>query len=287
MKLTYKPINASTLDFIHVKRINQPYLGYNWHFHEEFELIYFLEGQGIRIVGDHISHFNKGELVLVGAWLPHLWRNDVVETHEQESDFIVVKFRRQFGQAHLFTLPELSNIKTLLKQSHRGLFFSPVTKDRIHDRMVQLAESQGAEKLILLLQVLQVLSEENEFMPLSSPEFIRPLQAAEENRLQTVINYIFDNHHKNIPLEEIAEVAFMTPPAFCRFFKKRTNKTFSHFLNEFRVGKSCQLLINSEKSIKQICYEAGFNSLTNFNRTFKTFKNITPSAYRKNFSFFL
>ena len=271
------------MEFIHVKRMSQPYLGYNWHYHEEFELIYFLEGQGIRIVGDHISDFKKGELVLVGAWLPHLWRHDLKEAHEQDADFVVIKFRRSFDQINLFALPELSSIKRLLKRADRGLYFSQKTQDKVHELMLQIATSEGTKKLILLLEVLGVLAMEEEAMLLSSSEFIRPLEAAEEDRLQTVINYIFNNHYRNIPLEEIAELAFMTPPAFCRFFKKRTNKTFSHFLNEFRIGKSCQLLLNSEKSIKQICYEVGFNSLTNFNRTFKSFKAITPSAFRKNF----
>jgi len=286
MKLKYKPIERSTLDYIHAKRVNQPYLGYNWHYHEEFELIYFLEGQGIRIVGDHISDFKQGELVLVGAWLPHLWRNDAQEANGNEADFIVIKFRETFGDIHLFSLPELSKIKKLLKKSHRGLFFSRKVKEQVHQVILKLVKSQGAEKLILLLQVLQVLSTEKEFSPLSSPEFKRPVQPLVEDRLQTVINYIFINHHKNISLEEIAEVAIMTPPAFCRFFKKRTNKTFSHFLNEFRVEKSCQLLLDNRKPIKQICYEVGFNSLTNFNRAFKSFKGLTPSTYRKKLRLF-
>ncbi len=283
MKLKHKPVEQNSMEFIHVKRMNQPYLGYNWHYHEEFELIYFLEGQGIRIVGDHISDFKKGELVLVGAWLPHLWRHDLKEAEEKEADFIVIKFRRSFDQINLFALPELSSINGLLKRAARGLFFSQKTKNKVHDLILQMAASEGTKKLILLLEVLSVLALEEELMLLSSPEFIRPLEASGEDRLQKVINYIFNNHHRNISLEEIAEIACMTPPAFCRFFKKRTNKTFSHFLNEFRIGKSCQLLLNSKKSIKQICYEVGFNSLTNFNRTFKSFKAITPSAFRKNF----
>lgn len=283
MKLKHKPVEKNSMEFIHVKRMNQPYLGYNWHYHEEFELIYFLEGQGIRIVGDHISDFKKGELVLVGAWLPHLWRHDLQEAQEQEADFIVIKFRKRFDQINLFALPELSSINRLLKKAERGLYFSQKTKDQVHDLILQMAASDGTKKLILLLEILRVLAMEEKLSLLSSPDFIRPLEATEEDRLQKVINYIFNNHYRNIPLEEVAELAFMTPPAFCRFFKKRTNKTFSHFLNEFRIGKSCQLLINSEKSIKQICYEAGFNSLTNFNRTFKSFKSMTPSAFRRNF----
>ncbi|NET35686.1 MAG: AraC family transcriptional regulator [Cyanothece sp. SIO1E1] len=286
MKLKHKPVEKNPMEYIHVKRINQPYLGYNWHYHEEFELIYFLQGQGIRIVGDHISDFKKGELVLVGAWLPHLWRHDLKEPQEKEADFIVIKFRRRFDQINLFALPELSSINGLLKRADRGLYFSHKTKGQVHDLILQMAASKGTKKLILLLEVLRVLAMEKEILQLSSPEFIRPLEAEDEDRLQKVINYIFNNHYRNIPLEEIAELAFMTPPAFCRFFKKRTNKTFSHFLNEFRIGKSCQLLINSEKSIKQICYEVGFNSLTNFNRTFKSFKAITPSAFRSNFKYY-
>ena len=287
MKLQFKQVEKNTFSSIYTKRVAEPYLGQNWHFHQEFELIYFMEGQGMRIVGDHISNFNKGELVLVGEWLPHLWRNDaIINVEEGQADYIIIKFLKSFEGVNLFSLPELSEIRQLLLKSQRGLLFSQAALPKVHDLIIELHESKSTNKIINFLRLLQILAKEEQVQALSNPEFVLPTQVAKENRLQKVINYIFTNYTQPITLEEIAGVAYLTPPAFCRFFKNSTNKTFFHFLNEFRISKSCQLLINGEKSIKEVCYEVGFNSLTNFNRAFKTFKKVTPSAYRSQYRAF-
>ncbi len=280
MKLQYKPIEKNTLDSIYIKRADQPYRGLNWHFHREYELIYFLKGQGMRIVGDHISHFSKGELVLVGEWLPHLWRNDADQPSDSPADYIVIKFQKDFDGFNLFSIPELSKINQLLVNSRRGLFFSKKVLPEIHDLILHLSTSKSTEKFISFFRLLHILSQTKDCWPLAGTDFVLPNQANKENRLQKVINYFFINHTQPITLEEIAGIAFMTPPAFCRFFKNSTNKTFFQFLNEFRVNKSCQMLIHGDKNIKQICYEVGFNSLTNFNRAFKSIKGQSPTEYR-------
>jgi AraC-like DNA-binding protein len=281
MKLQYKPTDKNPLSSIYVKRIHQPYLGENWHFHEEFELIYFLKGSGMRVVGDHISNFQAGELVLVGQWLPHLWRNaeDGAEA-VAGADFIVVKFSRLLKDIDLFSLPELSMVRAMLAKAIRGIQYSLAAGVAIHPLLVKLHGSSATERLILFLQVLEKLSADRDYVFLSSPGFSLPNEVSNENRLQKVISYIFTNYGREINLDEIADLACMTSPAFCRFFKGRTNKTFFSFLNEFRVNKACQLLIDGELPIKEICYEVGFRSLTNFNRTFKKIKGITPGNYR-------
>jgi AraC-like DNA-binding protein len=261
-------------------------MGGDWHFHEEYELIYFMKGQGMRIVGDHISNFKKGELVLVGQWLPHLWRNDEVDSDEVSTDFIVIKFTRIFGNVDLFTIPELSKIKMLLKVADQGILFSEDTRKLVHDDMLKISSAVASEKLILLLTILNTLVKNMNYQILSGPSFSIPKQIAGENRLQKVINHISINFAQNISLEEISRLAVMTPPSFCRFFKTRTNKTFSLFLNEVRISKACQLLINGEQSITQICYDVGFSSLTNFNRNFRNFKGVSPSIYRNGYNNF-
>lgn len=286
MKLQFKSVEKDSLSSIYVKRVHRPYVGGDWHFHKEFELIYFLKGQGMRIVGDHISNFQEGELVLVGEWLPHLWRNDIASKEAARVDFIVVKFPRDFGGVDLFSLHELNHIKSLLKTSNRGLLFSAEVRSEVHDLFLQLCTSKSSERLIVFLNILQTLSKDVDFRKLSGPNFSIPKELSGGSRLHKVINYISANYSKNISLNEISEIAVMTPPAFCRFFKHRTNKTFSLFLNEVRISKACQLLINGEESIKQICYDVGFSSLTNFNRTFKSFKATSPSAYRESYGTF-
>lgn len=286
MKLQFKPSEQDALSSIVARRVHRPYVGGDWHFHKEFELIYFLKGHGMRIVGDHISNFQKGELVLVGEWLPHLWRNDERTTKDEVVDFIVVKFPKVLDGVDLFSLPELTHIKALLKESNRGLLFSGKIQALVHKSMLKLCKASSAQKLISFLGILQTLSKSQDHKTLSSPNFSIPKEVGGENRLHKVINYISANYAQNIYLEEIATVAAMTPPAFCRFFKTRTNKTFSLFLNEVRISKACQLLINGEAPIKQICYDVGFSSLTNFNRTFKNFKGTSPSSFRDGYSSF-
>ena len=284
MKLQYKPIEGAKLGSFHVKRIQEPYLGGNWHFHKEFELIYFLEGQGLRVVGDHISNFKKGELVLVGEWLPHLWRNEEGINKELNSDFIVLKFPKLLDGVNLFSLPEFSEIRSLLLKASQGIHFSHLTVSRVHDSILKLLNKSSTEKLIHSLSLLNQLSKEKEYKLLSSTNFNLPIEISQENRLQKVINFIFENYNKAISLEKISSIAYMTPPAFCRYFKNRTNKTFSQFLNEFRISRACLYLIDGEKSIKQICFYVGFNSMTNFNRTFKKVKEITPTEFRSNYT---
>lgn len=283
MKLQFKSSDQDLLSSITARRVDIPHMGGDWHFHEEYELIYFMKGQGMRIVGDHISNFKKGELVLVGQWLPHLWRNNEVNSEVVSTDFIVIKFTRIFGDVDLFMIPELLKIKMLLKVADQGILFSKDTRKLVHDDMLKLSSAVASEKLILLLTILNTLVKNDNYQTLSGPNFSIPKQIAGENRLQKVINHISINFAQNISLEEISRLAVMTPPSFCRFFKKRTNKTFSLFINEVRISKASQLLINGEQSVNQICYDVGFSSLTNFNRNFRNFKGVSPSNYRNRY----
>ncbi len=286
MKLQFKTSEQFTMSSIYAKRVHRPHTGGNWHFHQEFELIYFIKGHGMRVVGDNISNFQAGELVLVGQWLPHLWRNASESTDEEMTDFVVVKFTRMFGSVDLFAMPELIHVKALLKKANQGLYFPKETQRAVHTDMLNLVKAESSEKLILLLKILRRLVKCEAYQVLSSPNFSLPKQIKGENRLYKVINYISVNYATNITLNEISKIAVMTPPAFCRFFKTRTNRTFSSFLNEIRISRASQFLINGETSIKQICFDVGFSSLTNFNRAFKSVNGISPSNYRNSYSTF-
>lgn len=282
MKLDYEPIGEGSMNSIHVKRTLQPYLAKNWHFHPEYEILYIIEGKGVRVVGDQISNFTKGELVLIGKWLPHLWRHNDDTESKSNAVYYNIKFLDSFHGVNIFSIPEIVNIKQLLKRSSQGILFDASVIHKVHDLIISLLDDKPAFRLIHLIEILHILSEESKVQYLSSNEFILPTKITRELRLQKVINYIFENHQSYISLEDISTVASMTPNSFCRYFKNCTNKTFFHFLNEFRISKACQLLTDDDKLIKEICYEVGFNSTTNFNRTFRRFKKVTPLEYRKN-----
>jgi len=281
MKLDFEPLQTKTGTSIHVKKTTEPYLAKNWHFHPEYELLYIIEGQGMRVVGDHISSFNKGELVLIGKWLPHLWRHDKKSSErETKALYYNIKFLENYNGINQFDLPEMHKIKQLLKQSKNGILFNKKIIPRIHEHIIAQLNNDTAGKQIHFLQMLHILSNETDFVQLAGDNFISPHSMGEESRLQKVINYVFNNYNRQITLEEISDIAIMTPTAFCRYFKQSTNKTFNNFLNEFRVAKTCQYLQNSNLSIRDICFEVGFQSPTNFNRTFKHLKLMTPKEYR-------
>jgi len=283
VKLKYKAIDKLKNQSILVERMDEPNLDGNWHFHEEFELIYNIKGEGIRVVGDNLSNFKETELVLVGSSLPHLWKNEEGQGDLEPVDVVIVKFGCQFSGQDIFSIPEFAGILDLLKVSQRGAMFKWKTIMKVHPLMVEMATMEGAGKIITLLKVLQILSECDSYKLLSSPDFTLPTLATEENRLSKIINYISNNFTRQVNLDDISKEAAMTTNSLCRFFKNRTNKTIFQFINEFRIGKACQLLINGNLSISQICFDTGFNSLTSFNRVFKDFKKVTPREYKKKY----
>lgn len=284
MELRYKSTNKGLTDSFHVRRENIPYHDGNWHYHEEFELIYIIEGHGIRIVGDNMLDFQSPQLALMGQWLPHLWKNVESESGEGLVDIIVVKFNPKFNGHDIFSIPEFNQISELLKQTSHGLLFGKSTINKVHKKLIRLPECTGAERFIKLFQILEILSCANDLELLSSPEFTLPVTTVSgENRLKRIINYISNNFTREISLEELARESALTPTSLCRFFKNNTNKTIFNFINEFRVGKACQLLIAGNKSITEICFLSGFNSINTFNRVFKEFKNVTPREFKNNY----
>jgi len=284
MKLNYKSIDKQITRSFHTNRQTDPYLGSNWHFHEEYELIYILKGKGIRIVGDNISDFAPPQLALMGSKLPHLWKNDPDEAKSKETDVIILQFNRLFAGQDIFSIPEFSNISELLKQSERGILFGHKTIRKTHSLLLSITNASEANRLINLQYILMELAESKDRKLVSSPDFTLPLTLSGGNRLNKIIDYISKNYMRPIDLEELARVAAMTPTSLCRFFKNRTNKTIFYFINEFRLGKACQMLISENYSIGDICFASGFNSTSSFYRTFKEVKHTTPQEYQKKYA---
>ena len=283
MKLKYKTISDQKQQSFFVERSDLPVLEDNWHYHEEYELIYILKGTGVRIVGDNLSYFKEQELVLVGKKLPHLWKNDINEANELDADVIIVKFDDKFNGYNLFYFPEFKEIKRLLSLSKKGVVFKSDTIKSVHKSLIELPDLEGADKVIRLLHILNLLSKKVGYTTIIDTEFTPPATENEENRLSKIINYMSNNFTKPISLDEIADEAAMTTNSLCRFFKNKTNKTVLQFVNEFRVGKASQMLINGNHTISQICYDSGFNSLTSFNRVFKSYKKTTPREFKKKY----
>jgi AraC-like DNA-binding protein len=259
-----------------VRRDLAPDINNKWHFHTEVELLHFKQGHGTQFVGDNISRFRSGDVVLVGANLPHYWRFD-----EGPVDVLVTHFAQNCWGGSFLDLPENVRLKALMDKAKRGLQVEGEAKRDIARLVERLLNSEGMPRMILLMEVLHVLAESDQLLPLASMGFRHNVTGAGHERVNCIYDYSLRHFRRAIQLEEIAAVANISPNSFCRFFKSRTRKTYSRFLLELRVGHACKLLIENNLSIKQICFESGFNNFTGFYKYFKLITGKSPLGYQK------
>lgn len=272
------PFDKSFISAIH----NYPHFLNIWHYHPELELVMMVKSTGTRFVGDSILPFSEGELVLIGEDVPHMWQNDK-PYFQKESDLtaesITIHFRKDFGGEVLINIPEMIQIKSLFERASQGILFRGALNGTAKDKMLDIHHSEGFDRWMGLMQLLHELSEESDFSYLSSKGFQHPKEKNGDNRIDKVYSFTFNNFHRNITLDEVADIANLNPTAFCRFFKKNTKKNYSKFLNEIRIGYACKMLLEENMNISEIGYESGFNNLSNFNRQFKSSMGVSPTEY--------
>ena len=284
MKLLLKSTENVLNERLNITKNEVPCLDSSWHYHPQFELIYISQSNGIRFVGDSVSQFFPGDLVLVGPNLPHLWRNDSSYYDEDESKrvaTIVLKFTKDFVGADTFTNPLFLGINQLLDQSKFGISFGKNVSKSLHEELNTIVNLTPTEQCIRLLDILFKLSITSEKAALSSSD-MRQYTTENNHRIDAVLKYISDNHTNDITLNDVADIACMTTNSFCRYFKKMTNKSFVQFLNEVRIRDAARLLAQEDMPISEICDIVGYRSITNFNRQFKQIVGSTPKDFRLN-----
>ncbi len=272
-----------------VRRDLVPHVNNRWHYHAEIELIHFKKGEGTQFIGDSIKRFKAGDVVLVGSNLPHYWRFDDMYFEESKktlADVRVSHFNETFWGEQFLHLPENANIKTILEKAKRGLQITGKTRQRVAELLEHLQVADGPQRIILLMEALSEIANCRQLVSLSSIGFKPDLVESESDRINAIYEYSIKNFKRKIQLEEIAEVANISPNSFCRYFKSRTRKTYSQFLIELRVGHACKLLIENNQCIKRLCYDSGFNNFTSFHKYFKMITGKSPLAYQKEFTTF-
>ncbi len=283
MKLVLKNIDCFYDERFHTICKEDPCLDASWHYHPQYELIYTSKSNGIRFVGDSVSQFFPGDLVLVGANLPHLWRNDpsyYKEGSEKKVKTVVLKFMKDFMGEGTFKHPEFASINQMLEQSKFGVCFGKKVGEKFHDELIGIVDLPQGEQMIKFLHLLYQLSLTEDRQVLSSAD-MRQYSSEPSHRLDKVIKFISDNYADNINLQDVSDIACMTTTSFCRFFKRMTNKSFTQFLNEIRVRNASRMLLEDNITVSEICYKVGYNSITNFYMQFKQIMGSTPKDYRK------
>ena len=247
----------------------------NWHKHEEAELIVITEGHGTAMIGDYVGEYRTGDVYFLAGNLPHWFRK---HQPKMMGAAMVIHFREDiFGDAFL-QLPEMKQLNIFLKKKD-GIILHKKLKKEIGTAIANIEEAKNYQRVFLLLQCLQKIGVSSSYTSLSQ-HFISN-NTNINPAIEKIIDYSFNHYLEHITLEEVAEIAGMSIPTFCRFFKKNLKKTYFDFLQDVRISHACKLLNNTDKPILEICYESGYNSWAHFSKQFKQVKRMTPTSYRK------
>ncbi len=287
MKPLYRKLPAKLESSFSARHDVMPNFGNVWHYHEELELHYTIRGEGVRFIGDNISSFGPGEIILVGEKLSHAWRckDEYFQNNpEYNIEAIVLQFLPDCLGKQLLQLPESYLIPKLFEKAKSGLIIKGETKQRVGQLMQDCVNETGFGKVISLLQILKIIAESEECETIVKTQTtFHQSNEADNIRLNNIFNYTHAHYKEDITLEEVANIANLSITSFCRYFKTMTRKTYYDFLVEIRISHACRLLVENKLPTEVICFECGFNNVSNFYRHFKKVMGLTPLEYKKRY----
>jgi AraC-like DNA-binding protein len=257
---------------------------FNWHYHPEYEICLTLNSRGQRYIGDQIDDYDDLDLVFLGPKLPHTWYSK--ETIKGNSHLTYVAQLPASWIESMASMPELKYLEELLQKSKQGLQFSESTAKLCKKHFETMANANSMHRLILLLDILQLMIEDPKSYTICSDGYVTTDFAdTTTEKIDRVIDYIRQNYTTDLRAEDMAELAHMSTNHFHRFFKQRTEQTFTELVNELRIGKACKLLVTTDLPISTISYRCGFNNISNFNRRFLQLKQCTPREFKRSYHF--
>lgn len=262
-----------------------PYFYQYLHRHDEIQLTWILKGEGTLVVDNNMYPFKPNEIYYIGANLPHVFKSDPIyfsQKSKKTVEAITIHINPNGKLAGLFDLAEMKQIQVFLQKHNNGFM---IPSDHITDvahKMQMVSKTKGVDQVIAFLEILKKFITIPKLKELTSASTIENLSENVGVRLSEIYHFILANYENNITLEDVAQQAHMTPQAFCRYFKKRTHHTFVSFLNEVRINEACKKLTagaGDNISISTIAYNCGFNTVTHFNRVFKSVVGKSPHEY--------
>lgn len=284
MKPQLIDLEYSLASTFQIKEIDVPYFVNIHHFHNDYEIVYVKTSTGKRVIGDHVNSFQEGDIVFVGPGLSHAWFNDrkyYEENTELRAKSVVIYLRKNWLEEGILSMPQTDKLKRLLDHARRGVCFTGDTNLKIAAHLTGIADTEGLWQVTNLFTILSLMSESTDYQLLSGLNYQSNQNENETGRLNRVYEYVTHNFSEEIRLKDVADIANMSSNAFCRYFHSRTQKNFSQFVNEIRVGHACQLLKNKDLTVTEISYESGYQSITNFNKFFRRITGKSPMEYRK------
>jgi len=287
MKPHFHKVPVTPQSSFSIRHDVKPDFGNIWHYHPELELHYIIKGEGVRFIGDNINNFEPGEMVLLGENLPHTWRckDEYFQNNPSlKTEAMVMHFLPDCLGKHLMNLPEAYLLPKLFEKAKGGMIISGTTKEKLVSLMKSAIEATNLDRIIILLSILKTLAETDEYQTIvTSKNTFYQSNESETLRINKICNYTLSNYKKDITLEEVASLSNLSITSFCRYFKLMTKKTFYDFLIEIRVSHACRFLIENKLPTEVICFDCGFNNVSNFYRHFKKVTGMTPLDYKRKY----
>jgi AraC-like DNA-binding protein len=255
-----------------------------WNYHPECEIHLIRRSTGTVFVGDYIGPFRPGNLVVVGANLPHHWESDLRAGPVVAVRDVALHFDPGLVHRGAQAFPELAEVEPLLRGAERGLQFHGETARRGAALLERVGVESGLPRLLGFFELLRLLAGSGERELLASVGYLPNLDREAPPVVQKVMHYILANLASHVRMSEAAQLSGMTEPTFCRFFKRNTGNNFVGYVRKLRIGAACKLLVESSLPVTDVCYEVGYQNVSNFNRHFRREKGVTPSKYRELFA---
>lgn len=287
MKVVQFTIPVSRENTIVVQEDIMPHYYNHLHRHREVQIEWVVEGSGILIAGNYMQRFEAGEVYIIGANQSHIFKNDEAYFNPEEKKqvhSVSIFFDPYPLSQNILSLPEMTNVRKFVDGLHNGFQIPEAAGEAIKKAIVEVKQNKESQRVAAFISLMHLFSITRDMKPLATNNSEQIISEVEGIRMDQIFQYLVSNYKKHISLTEISEVANLTPQAFCRYFKKHTDKTFVSFLNEVRVNEACKIILSGRfDSFSTISYETGFDNVTNFNRVFKKTIGKSPGEYYKEF----
>jgi AraC-like DNA-binding protein len=273
---------------IHLQEDRLPYFYPHFHRHKEIQITWVINGSGSLIVGNTMKYFQSGDLFVIGANQPHLFKCEpsfFEPNNRQKIHSLNIFFNPSGFISHLLLFPEMVSIKKFIESTSFGIKASGKNAAKLAEHFLKISNAAAGFRLAYFIELLQVMANYRHWEYLSAQFYATTITDSEGLRMNEIYRYTIDHFTENLTLQEIASVACLTPQSFCRYFKKNTNKTYVHFLNEVRINEACKRFMEMNfDSIGNVAYQCGFNTVVSFNRVFKSIMNKTPKDFIKTYN---
>jgi len=258
-----------------------PEFPFNWHYHPEFELTLTVNSRGMRFIGDNVESYGDGDLVLLGPNLPHAWQSEELIA-EGMHRAIVCWFTREWADALISLMPEFGMVSALLSEAGRGLEFGRDTVGAVRERMIALGDLSPAGQVLELQGLLSDLAQATR-RPLASGEIATSSIPRDRLRMQRVLDWLHAHYDEPLRLEPLCEIAHLTESQLQRVFKRSTRMSISQYVMQLRIGRACQMLVQTDRPMSWIAVECGFSDSAHFARQFRVARGMPPSQFRRQF----